>query len=90
MEKMKNILERDRTGICTEGECKNLVKDSLQDHQKEIDMIHFETDMDLVFKGEKERQEMINKSDVHAPESYPDAKWTRNRNEAPGSFGGHC
>ena len=90
MATMKNILDRDRTGVCDVGECKDLVKKSLLKHQKEIDAVHFETDKDLVFRGEKERQEMINKEELEEPESYPDATWTRSRNEAPGFFGGHC
>ncbi len=44
---------------------------------------------DRVREGEEERQNDISASDVESPESYPDAKWARYRNEQPGVFGGH-
>jgi hypothetical protein len=44
---------------------------------------------DRVREGEEERQIDISASDVESPESYPDAKWARSRNEQPGVFGGH-
>ncbi len=44
---------------------------------------------DRVREGEEERQNDISASDVASPESYPDAKWARSRNEPPGAFGGH-
>jgi len=44
---------------------------------------------DLVREGEEERQDEILASDVESPESYPDAKWARSRNEPPGALGGH-
>jgi hypothetical protein len=44
---------------------------------------------DRVREGEEERQNDISTSDVESPESYPDAKWARSRNEQPGVWGGH-
>jgi len=90
MEKMTNILERDRTGICTEGECKNLVGKTMRKQQALINAAHIQTDHDLIHKGEIERQRLINKSHVESPDSYPEADWTSSRTEAPGSWGGHC
>ncbi|MDH4205120.1 MAG: hypothetical protein OEV45_06295 [Desulfobacteraceae bacterium] len=44
---------------------------------------------DLVREGEEERQDEIIASGLETPESYPDAKWARSRNEPPGALGGH-
>ncbi len=44
---------------------------------------------DRVRAAEEERQDDIRRSDVEAPDSYPDAKWARSRNEQPGVWGGH-
>jgi len=44
---------------------------------------------DLAREGEEERQDEINASGLETPESYPDAKWARSRNEPPGALGGH-
>jgi len=44
---------------------------------------------DRVREGEEERQHEMKNSGVESPESYPDAKWARSRNEPPGVFGGH-
>ena len=44
---------------------------------------------DRVRGGEEERQHDISASEVETPESYPDAKWAKSRNEPPGVFGGH-
>ena len=44
---------------------------------------------DRVREGEAERQDEIRASDVEAPESYPDAHWSKSRTEQPGVFGGH-
>ncbi len=90
MKEMLHILDRDRIGICTEGECRNLVDERLKTQQILINSAHIQTDRDLIFRGEQERQEMINKMDLKAPDSYPDATWTNSRTEAPGSWGGHC
>jgi hypothetical protein len=90
MKKMIHILERDRTGICTEGECKNLIDQTLKRQQEMMNIIHVDTDVDLVLQAGKERQALIEKEDVHSPDSYPDATWTSSRTEAPGFWGGHC
>ena len=45
--------------------------------------------VDRVREGEEERQKEIRVSDIEAPESYPDAKWAKSRNEQPGVWGGH-
>ena len=44
---------------------------------------------DLVTEGQEERQDEINASGLESPESYPDAKWAKSRNEPPGALGGH-
>ena len=44
---------------------------------------------DRVREGEEEQQIEIKGSDAKAPESYPDAKWARSRNEQPGDWSGH-
>lgn len=44
---------------------------------------------DRVREGEAERQHSIESSGVETPESFPDAKWAKSRNEQPGVFGGH-
>ena len=63
---MTDIPNRDITGKCDEGECRDRVRE-----------------------GEEERQNDISASEVETPESYPDAKWAKSRNEQPGVFGGH-
>ena len=63
---MADIPNRDITGNCDEGECRDRVRE-----------------------GEEERQDDISASEVESPESYPDAKWAKSRNEQPGVFGGH-
>ena len=63
---MTDIPNRDITGRCDEGECRDRVRE-----------------------GEEERQNDISASEVETPESYPDAKWAKSRNEQPGVFGGH-
>ncbi len=90
MKKATHILDRDRTGICSEGECKNLVDPMLKKQQDQINAAHIQTDNDLIFQAEEDRQELINKANVETPDSYPDASWTKSRTEAPGSWGGHC
>jgi len=45
--------------------------------------------LNRVREGEEERQHDISASDVESPESYPDAKWAKSRNEPPGALGGH-
>ncbi|MDX2440804.1 MAG: hypothetical protein QNK40_09660 [Desulfobacterales bacterium] len=40
MKKMIHILDRDRNGICTEGECKNLVGETLKKQQDLINAAH--------------------------------------------------
>jgi hypothetical protein len=42
-----------------------------------------------VLEGQEERQHDISASGLETPESYPDAKWARSRNEQPGVWGGH-
>lgn len=42
-----------------------------------------------VSEGQEERQREINVSSIEVPESYPDALWSRSRNEQPGVWGGH-
>ena len=44
---------------------------------------------DLVTEGQEERQDEINASGLESPESYPDAKWAKSRNEPPGALDGH-
>ena len=44
---------------------------------------------DRVKEGERERQDGINASDLETPESYPNARWAKSRNEQPGVWGGH-
>ncbi len=87
---MIHILERDRTGICTEGECKNLVGERLKKQQLLINAEHIQTDSDLINEGRRKRQLLIDKEHIKTPDSYPDATWTKSRTEAPGFWGGHC
>ena len=44
---------------------------------------------DRVREGEIDRQLAINFSAVEEIESFPEASWAHNRNEAPGMWGGH-
>jgi hypothetical protein len=62
----KKILDRDRIGICTEGECRDRVRELAE-----------------------ELQAKMKEFDVETPEDYPEAKWSRSRNEPPGFLGGH-
>ena len=44
---------------------------------------------DRVREGEEKRQDDISATNIETPESYPDAHWSRSRNEQPGVWGGH-
>ena len=44
---------------------------------------------DRVHEGEMDRQDDINASSHHSPESYPKTPWAKSRKEQPGVFGGH-